>query len=266
MFREVFVTDEPIVDRSKRNLIPPQVVTGTTGQLIADELMVLIESRHDMVQAREIIDKNLDGHDFIASARTSGYSSQNIVKEVEDYLKTYPSADMDISWVFVEEKGENDKRVNKNVKSSVDEASIANDDVVISEVDKRSNDIDEQFISNFDGNNRVDKNNGDSYAKTVKKDLKNVNNKLNFVLTEISEEGSEIVIFDEELNEKGKPLIMDNMTTKRCQFREGRMDFARVLVEFDVLKGFKEKIEIQYMDKNNNKGSKYVTVKYAWKP
>ncbi|GJX24009.1 RNA-directed DNA polymerase, eukaryota, reverse transcriptase zinc-binding domain protein [Tanacetum coccineum] len=32
----------------------------------------------------------------------------------------------------------------------------------------------------------------------------------------------------------GKPLIMDNMTARRCQFGEGRMDFARVLVEFDV--------------------------------
>ncbi|GJT83823.1 zinc knuckle CX2CX4HX4C containing protein, partial [Tanacetum coccineum] len=42
----------------------------------------------------------------------------------------------------------------------------------------------------------------------------------------------------------GKPLIMDNMTAKRCQFGEGRLDYARVLVEFDVKKGCKDKIEI----------------------
>ncbi|GKA03734.1 hypothetical protein Tco_0676515 [Tanacetum coccineum] len=55
----------------------------------------------------------------------------------------------------------------------------------------------------------------------------------------------------------GKPLIMDNMTARRCQFGEERMDFARVLVEFDVVKAFKEKIEVQYRDMNNNKkGSK----------
>ncbi|GKA90013.1 RNA-directed DNA polymerase, eukaryota, reverse transcriptase zinc-binding domain protein [Tanacetum coccineum] len=51
----------------------------------------------------------------------------------------------------------------------------------------------------------------------------------------------------------GKLLIMDNMTARRCQFGEGMMDFARVLVEFDVVKAFKEKIEIQYKDMNNNK-------------
>ncbi|GJZ17124.1 RNA-directed DNA polymerase, eukaryota, reverse transcriptase zinc-binding domain protein [Tanacetum coccineum] len=65
----------------------------------------------------------------------------------------------------------------------------------------------------------------------------------------------------------GRPIIMDNMTTKRCKLGEGRMDFARVLMEFDVNKGLNEDIEIQYRDKNNNvKGSKHVKVKYAWKP
>ncbi|GJZ52411.1 RNA-directed DNA polymerase, eukaryota, reverse transcriptase zinc-binding domain protein [Tanacetum coccineum] len=50
---------------------------------------------------------------------------------------------------------------------------------------------------------------------------------------------------------------MNNMTARRCQFGEGRMDFARVLVEFDVVRGFKEKIKVQYRDINNNKkGSK----------
>lgn len=57
------------------------------------------------------------------------------------------------------------------------------------------------------------------------------------------------------------------MTAKRCQFGEGKIDFARVLVEFEVSKGFKDKVEIQYRDKNNHKkGTKYVAVDYAWKP
>jgi hypothetical protein len=65
----------------------------------------------------------------------------------------------------------------------------------------------------------------------------------------------------------GKPLIMDSMTAKRCQFGEGKIDFARVLVEFTVEKGFRENIVIQYIDKNNVvKGSKSVKVDYAWKP
>nr|GEW22767.1 hypothetical protein [Tanacetum cinerariifolium] len=152
--------------------------------------------------------------------------------------------------------------------------------------------------SEFEAKNGINGNNGSIYAKMVTKDIMIVNNKLDFVPTEISEEGSEIVIFDEALmdkdmkadgtcmfkfrNEKGikksterisvvanslkKPLIMDNMTAKRCQLSEGRMDFARVLVKFGVTKGFKEKNEIQYRDMNNNKiGSKHVNVEYAWK-
>ncbi|GJW20732.1 RNA-directed DNA polymerase, eukaryota, reverse transcriptase zinc-binding domain protein [Tanacetum coccineum] len=59
---------------------------------------------------------------------------------------------------------------------------------------------------------------------------------------------------------------MDNMTARRCKLGEGRLDVERVLVEFDVMKGFKEKIDIQYRDKNNKKGSKFVKVEYAWKP
>ncbi|GJQ91963.1 RNA-directed DNA polymerase, eukaryota, reverse transcriptase zinc-binding domain protein [Tanacetum coccineum] len=172
--------------------------------------------------------------------------------------------------------------------------------------------------------------NGRTYAKVVTKDMKIVDNKLNFIPTKINEEGSEIVVFDEALVAKGsaqwkltvcgmkkvlelgpwivnnkplllkkwdptigmerveqtsvplwvslvnvpieawsikrisvltsslgKPMIMDTMTAKRCKLGEGRLDFARVLVEFDVMKGFKEKIKIQYKEKDNNKkGSK----------
>nr|GEX17593.1 RNA-directed DNA polymerase, eukaryota, reverse transcriptase zinc-binding domain protein [Tanacetum cinerariifolium] len=178
-----------------------------------------------------------------------------------------------------------------------------------------------------------------TYANMVTKDMKVVHNKLDFVPTVINEEGSEFVIFDETLVEKGsaywkltvcrhfvgykmgvhelrynirrmwskwgiddidmkadgtcmfkfrneegmnkvlelgpcslasnlgRPLIMDNMAVRRCRFGEGRLDYARVLVEFDVTKGCKDKIEIQYRDENNNvKGSKQVNVKYDWKP
>ncbi|PWA54043.1 hypothetical protein CTI12_AA439110 [Artemisia annua] len=49
--------------------------------------------------------------------------------------------------------------------------------------------------------------------------------------------------------------------------RVGKADYARVLVEFDVKKGFKEKIVIQYRNKENEvKGSKTVNIEYLWKP
>ncbi|GKG09449.1 hypothetical protein Tco_0338195, partial [Tanacetum coccineum] len=104
-----------------------------------------------------------------------------------------------------------------NVNSSVDEASIADGDEMLSEYDKSeemnvevlfdssiesnknvnvdknvvnnvgSNDSYEHVVSN-EGNNRVCKNTRESYAKIVKRDIINVNNKLNFVPIEISEE------------------------------------------------------------------------------
>ncbi|GJV47844.1 RNA-directed DNA polymerase, eukaryota, reverse transcriptase zinc-binding domain protein [Tanacetum coccineum] len=48
----------------------------------------------------------------------------------------------------------------------------------------------------------------------------------------------------------GKPLRMDNITAQACQTGRGRATFARVLVEFDVKKGYKDEIGIQYMSKD----------------
>ncbi|GJW07256.1 RNA-directed DNA polymerase, eukaryota, reverse transcriptase zinc-binding domain protein [Tanacetum coccineum] len=65
----------------------------------------------------------------------------------------------------------------------------------------------------------------------------------------------------------GKPLIMDKTTTKMCKGGVGNFGYARVLVEIQADKDFKDKIEICY--KNNNKKtkcSKFVKVEYSWKP
>lgn len=65
----------------------------------------------------------------------------------------------------------------------------------------------------------------------------------------------------------GKPIIMDSMTAYVCKNGVGRNEYARVLVEIDALKGFKETIELQYRDKDKNvKGTKTVKVTYEWKP
>ncbi|GKC58901.1 RNA-directed DNA polymerase, eukaryota, reverse transcriptase zinc-binding domain protein [Tanacetum coccineum] len=65
----------------------------------------------------------------------------------------------------------------------------------------------------------------------------------------------------------GKPLIMDTMTANMCHNGMGRLEFARVLVEACADKEFKNQIEVQYRDKDNNvKGTKVVKVTYDWKP
>nr|GEW38115.1 hypothetical protein [Tanacetum cinerariifolium] len=50
--------------------------------------------------------------------------------------------------------------------------------------------------------------------------------------------------------------------------KEGKeIDYARVLVEIDDSKGFKDVIQLMYKDKLNNcKGVKKVKMKYSWKP
>ncbi|GKA86412.1 RNA-directed DNA polymerase, eukaryota, reverse transcriptase zinc-binding domain protein [Tanacetum coccineum] len=65
----------------------------------------------------------------------------------------------------------------------------------------------------------------------------------------------------------GKPMIMDEVTTKMCVTGIGRIGFARVLVEIDVEKGIKDKIEVMYKSKNICEGiKKIVNVEYSWIP
>ncbi|GKG54067.1 hypothetical protein Tco_0557590, partial [Tanacetum coccineum] len=56
----------------------------------------------------------------------------------------------------------------------------------------------QSYVSGKDGDNGKR-----TYAKMVSKDVKMVNNKLDFVPTVFNEEGTEFVIFDEDLVEKG---------------------------------------------------------------
>ncbi|GJY58415.1 retrovirus-related pol polyprotein from transposon TNT 1-94 [Tanacetum coccineum] len=81
------------------------------------KIELAIEARNDVSQARKIVKENLDGMgqyilaECKASANSEGLAEskasvsnlrriqvKDIVKEVEDYLKTYSSAGMDISW------------------------------------------------------------------------------------------------------------------------------------------------------------------------
>ncbi|GJY18351.1 ATPase, F1/V1/A1 complex, alpha/beta subunit [Tanacetum coccineum] len=65
----------------------------------------------------------------------------------------------------------------------------------------------------------------------------------------------------------GKLLIVDEMTPKMCAEGEGRLGFARVLVEIGVKKELKEQIRMVYKQKNRSCNvTKFVKVKYAWRP
>ncbi|GJY05634.1 RNA-directed DNA polymerase, eukaryota, reverse transcriptase zinc-binding domain protein, partial [Tanacetum coccineum] len=65
----------------------------------------------------------------------------------------------------------------------------------------------------------------------------------------------------------GKPVIMDEVTTKMCMTGVRRFGFARVVVEIDAEKGIKDKIEVMYRSKNVAEGTKKtVDVEYSWIP
>nr|GEU32971.1 hypothetical protein [Tanacetum cinerariifolium] len=65
----------------------------------------------------------------------------------------------------------------------------------------------------------------------------------------------------------GKPSIMDDMTARMCAKREGRLNFARVLIEIEVGKDLKKAIEVVYKGNiHHDKFTKKILVEYAWKP
>ncbi|GKF23543.1 zinc knuckle CX2CX4HX4C containing protein, partial [Tanacetum coccineum] len=64
-----------------------------------------------------------------------------------------------------------------------------------------------------------------------------------------------------------KPLEMDEMTANMCQYGKGRIGYARVLVEMDARKQFKEGIDVQYRDNNGSiLRTKKIMIEYSWKP
>ncbi|GKC50269.1 RNA-directed DNA polymerase, eukaryota, reverse transcriptase zinc-binding domain protein [Tanacetum coccineum] len=64
-----------------------------------------------------------------------------------------------------------------------------------------------------------------------------------------------------------KPLIMDKTTTMICKGGHGNYGYARVLVEIQVDKEFKDVVEICYKSNHQRtKCSKFVNVEYSWKP
>ncbi|GKE41535.1 RNA-directed DNA polymerase, eukaryota, reverse transcriptase zinc-binding domain protein, partial [Tanacetum coccineum] len=65
----------------------------------------------------------------------------------------------------------------------------------------------------------------------------------------------------------GRPIMMDQMTSNMYKKGSGRLGYARVLVKVDAGKEYLEKIEINYVDAMNKvKLTKWVKVKYSWKP
>ncbi|GKE06644.1 hypothetical protein Tco_1398662 [Tanacetum coccineum] len=78
-------------------------VDSKYAQQVYNELIYEIEPMPDFVQAGEIVEKNLDAsNEGLAECKASASNLgriqvRDIIKKVEDYLKIYSSAGMDIS-------------------------------------------------------------------------------------------------------------------------------------------------------------------------
>ncbi|GJV24001.1 hypothetical protein Tco_1376696 [Tanacetum coccineum] len=89
--KEAFITEDIRVDGMNKNLIPPLEVILIEGLVINEpESGIFFMNRNtDIAFQREKVMKGLS---------ECKASESNIVKEVEDYLKTYLSVGIDISW------------------------------------------------------------------------------------------------------------------------------------------------------------------------
>jgi hypothetical protein len=107
---------------------------------------------------------------------------------------------------------EKDKNDDNNVQKEVevpDVECVTSATNVASAIGKESNEVNivgknsVKSTVNSDNTSRYNNAQGNTYAKMVTKGTRTVDNRLSFVPTEISNEGSEIVIFDEDLVQKG---------------------------------------------------------------
>ncbi|GJS92500.1 zinc knuckle CX2CX4HX4C containing protein [Tanacetum coccineum] len=105
-------------------------------------------------------------------------------------------------------KNNHDSRIDENVLGKQDQQADVEKDMerVRDEgcLDADKDKIEpEKMGQNFKNIDDISDGVGKSYANMVTKDLKIVDNKLNYIPTEINEEGSKVVVFDEALVDKG---------------------------------------------------------------
>nr|GEV65827.1 zinc knuckle CX2CX4HX4C [Tanacetum cinerariifolium] len=78
---------------------------------------------------------------------------------------------------------------------------------------------------------------------------------------------SKVSSLEQVASRLGTPLIMDQITTSMCKLGNGRLGFARVLVDVKAGKGLPEKVKIVYKNKEGIiTGNKSINVNYDWAP
>ncbi|PWA88794.1 ATPase, F1/V1/A1 complex, alpha/beta subunit, Zinc knuckle CX2CX4HX4C [Artemisia annua] len=132
------------------------------------------------------------------------------------------------------------KSTNPKLTEKVNE--ITNDNEILNKV---NNELSVDPKLNNDNVNKTG-NEAKSFANTVKANSV-FDNKLRLIPT-VEKDGRDVVVFEEDLG-------------------SGRLGYARVLVEINAEKEFKDRIEICYKnDIQGQYGNKFVKIEFAWKP
>ncbi|GJZ33968.1 hypothetical protein Tco_0579404 [Tanacetum coccineum] len=100
IIKEVFVKEDIVMDGMHRNLIPPPGRGTPEVEEMFKKIELTIEARNDVTEARRIESAGIEGliECKVLANNLRRIQVKDIVKEVKDYLKTYSSAGMDISW------------------------------------------------------------------------------------------------------------------------------------------------------------------------
>ncbi|GJY90990.1 retrovirus-related pol polyprotein from transposon TNT 1-94 [Tanacetum coccineum] len=130
ILKEVFMKEDIVVDEMHKNLIPPPRVKGSRGLVIrkqeseiffyseAEEMFAKLELT---TEARNDVTKASAGIEGLIECKASASNLRHIqvkdiVNEVEDYLKTYSSARIDISMELYMENREHGRIILESVK------------------------------------------------------------------------------------------------------------------------------------------------------
>ncbi|GJY02547.1 hypothetical protein Tco_0360699 [Tanacetum coccineum] len=99
LIHEVFVKENIVVDGMQRNLTLHQGVVRKAGMVIKEPEVgiFLYNGNFDLVFQRRTSNEGL-AECKASTSNLRRIQVRDIVKEVEDYLETYSSAGMDISW------------------------------------------------------------------------------------------------------------------------------------------------------------------------
>ncbi|GJT24309.1 ribonuclease H-like domain-containing protein [Tanacetum coccineum] len=128
--------------------------------------------------------------------------------------------------------------ISTEIDENGNEVVVLNDEMIESGCEKRKNTICGFFVG------------GQVTYSEARYHLRRMWNKFGY-LELMKNDGGSVKGINALASSLGKPIIMDDMTARMCTKGEGRINFARVLIEVEAGKGLKKEIEVFGHDNKN---------------